>query len=111
MDATITGRHMEVTDAMESQIEQHLQKLQRFDSYVQYLTITLSVDGSVQRVEIVGKCKRHDLLAESKTHDMYAAIDEAFAKLTRQIARDHDKMVHNPARAAQRAAEIERRAQ
>ena len=109
MDVQITGRHVEVTEPMEEHIRQHVEKLPRYDSKIQYLTVRLDVDSGNQLVEIVAKCHRADLVAEGKGHDIYQSIDEAFAKIGRQIARYHDKLVRNKARAAQRASEERKR--
>jgi putative sigma-54 modulation protein len=109
VDVTIAGRRVDVTEPMERHIRQHIDRLPRFDGKIQYLTVTLAVDAGDQLVEIIAKCHRADLVAEAQSHDMYQSIDEAFGKMERQISRHHDKMVHNPARAAQRAAETEKR--
>ena len=93
MQVDITGRHMDVTEAMERQIRQHIDKLPKFDQKIQYLTVTLDDDGGNQLVEIIAKCHQSDLVAEAKGHDMYQTIDEAFAKIKRQIRRLHDKLV------------------
>ncbi len=96
MQVEIAGRHMDVTEPMEIQIRQHVEKLPRFDDKIQYLTVTLDTDGGSNLVEIIAKCHRSDLVAEARGHDMYQTIDEAFAKIGRQIRRLHDKLVdHN----------------
>jgi putative sigma-54 modulation protein len=88
----ITGRHMEVTAAMERQIRQHIDKLPRFDSQIQYLTVMLGMESGNNQVEITAKCHRSDLIAEAQGHDMYQVIDEAFGKMKRQVVRLHDKL-------------------
>ncbi|MCK4374669.1 MAG: ribosome-associated translation inhibitor RaiA [Candidatus Brocadiae bacterium] len=107
MDVEITGRHIEVTEPMERHIRQRIEKLPPFADKVQYLTVRLKMEAGNQLVEITAKCGRTDLLAQAGSHDMYQSIDDAFAKLERQLARYHDKRV-NRARAAQRASEDER---
>jgi len=97
VEVEIAGRHMEVTEPMERHIREHIEKLPRFDDKIQYLTVTLDIDSGSPVVEIIAKCHRNDLVAEASGHDMYQSIDEAFAKMRRQIIRLHDKLVdHNP---------------
>lgn len=99
MQVDITGRHMDVTEPMSRQINEHIEKLPRFDNKIQYLTVTLDNDGGNKLVEIIAKCHQSDLVAEARGHDMYKTIDEAFAKIRRQITRLHDKLVdHGPQR-------------
>jgi putative sigma-54 modulation protein len=97
----ITGRHIEVTDGMKEHIGQHVEKLPKFGGKIQYITVTLDVDGGDPFVELIAKCHRADLIAEARAHDMYACIDQAFAKLQRQITRHHDKLTSHKARTPQ----------
>lgn len=101
MDVQIAGRHVEVTEAMEEQIRENIEKLTRFDDKIQYVTVTLDVDAGNQLVEILAKCHRADLVAEARGHDMYKCIDGAFAKLQRQVTRLHDKLVSHKNRSGQ----------
>ena len=71
--------------------------------------MTLDMESRSQLVEIIAKCHRATLVAEARSHDMYRSIDAAFDKLERQIIRYHDRMVHDRARAAQRASVNNRR--
>jgi len=98
VDITISGKHVEVTDAMQEHIDQRAARLPRYDDKIQYLTVKLVVDSGNQLVEVVAKCHRADLRAEASSHDMYQSIDEAFGKLERQIVRHHDKMVDRASR-------------
>ncbi len=97
---------MRVTPAMDRHIRQHIEKLPRIGDRIQYLTVTLEVDAGDQLVEVIAKCHRADLVAEARSHDMYQCIDEAFAKMGRQIARHHDKLVDHRARQDQRGPEV-----
>ena len=111
MDVTISGRHMEVTDAMESHIRERIGKLPRFDDRIQAVSVTLASDAGEEQIEVIAKCHRNVLVAEARSHDMYDSIDEAFAKLERRVARLHDKLVDRHSREAQRAAEHDRQPQ
>jgi putative sigma-54 modulation protein len=111
VNVEITGRHFELTPPMEKHVRQHIEKLPRLDDHIQYLNVTLDVESDRQRCEIVTKVHRSDLVAEAVSHDMYESIDDAFSKIERQIRQLHDKIVSKRARAAQQAAENNRRPQ
>jgi len=98
VDVHISGRHVRITEPMERRIREHAAKLPRLDGRIQYLVVTLNVDSGDQAVELVAKCHRADLVAAARSHDMYQSIDEAFAKIERQIARCHDKLLDSHAR-------------
>ena len=108
MDVEIAGRHVEVTETMDGHIRQQVDKLPRFADRVQHLTVTLEKAAGNLVVEIVAKSPRAEQVARAKGHDMYKAIDAAFAKLERQLARHHDKRVSGRAREAQQMAEDRR---
>jgi ribosomal subunit interface protein len=78
---------------MAKHINDHIEKLPRFDERIQYMKVMLDMDNGSPLVEIIAKCHRTDLVAEARGHDMYQSIDEAFAKMRRQISRLHDKIV------------------
>ncbi len=82
---------------MEEHIRQHIQKLPRYDDKIQYITVTLDTDAAENVVEIIAKCHRADLVAEARHHEMYPCIDEAFARIMRQVKRHHERVVsHKP---------------
>ncbi len=97
MNVEITGRHVELNDATERHVRDHIEELPKYDDKIQYISVTLDIDGGNPAVEIVAKCHRADLVAEERGHDMYRCIDGAFAKIKRQIKRHHDRLVsHKP---------------
>jgi putative sigma-54 modulation protein len=109
VDVEITGRHVKVTDAMESHIRQRIEHLPKFADSVQYIEVMLDVDSGNQMVEVIAKCGRADLVAEAKSHDMYQSIDDAFARIERQLTRYHYKVVNGRSRGAQKASRESKR--
>jgi putative sigma-54 modulation protein len=102
VEVQIAGRHVAVTEQMDGHIRERIEKLPPFAEKAQYVSVTLAVDSGSQVVEIVARSGRADLVAQASSHDMYQSIDEAFQKLERQLARQHDKLVHGRAREGQR---------
>ena len=110
MKLTISGHHIEVTDALRSYVTARLDKIGgHFDDVVD-TKVTLSVekhkekDG--QRAECTLHAKGADLFAESSNADLYAAIDEMAAKLDRQVLRHKEKIQDHGKDAAKRAPAI-----
>ncbi len=103
MDATISGRDVEVTEVMEKHIRDHIRKLPRYDDRIGPVTVTLKRDASGEQVEIIAKCHRSVLVAKASSYDMYNSIEQAFARMRRRIARLHDKLTSH--HRAQEAAE------
>ncbi len=92
MDITISARHMDLTEAMESHIRERIERLPRFDDHIMSVKVTLDDDTGRENVEIIAKCHKELLITTSQQHDLYAAIDDAFAKLERRITKLHDKL-------------------
>ena len=109
MEVIISGRHMEVTEAMENHVQAHIEKLPRFDDQIRRITVTLSDDSGEQCVEAIAKCHKATLVANASSHSIYASIEDAFSKLERRVARFHDRLVSKNAREAHRASESARR--
>ena len=93
MELTISGRHLEVTEAMQSHIRQHLQKLHRYNDQIQAVSVTLHRDAGSEEAEVRAKCRKSLLVATARSHDMYRSIEQAFERLERQVARLHEKLV------------------
>lgn len=92
MKVSITGRHIDVTDALRERIESGLDKL------------TTHFDG-VSRADVVLRVERRRHIAEINLHvngahihgseasaDMYASMDAVLAKVDRQIQKYKDRI-------------------
>jgi len=96
MQLTISGHHIEVTEAIRSYVTDKLAKvLNHFDEVVT-VKVTLDVekhkekDG--QRAECIVHVKGGDLFAEAIGADLYASIDDMVGKLDRQVLRHKEKL-------------------
>jgi putative sigma-54 modulation protein len=94
MQIQITGRKVEVTDAMKSFVEDKFGKLSRHFDHIGQVHVILDID----RGRHVAEAKMHipgpngDLFAETEADNMYAAIDLLLDKLDRQILKHKEKM-------------------
>lgn len=87
----ITGRHVEVTPALDAYARNKLSKLDEIFKTITSVHLTLSVEKLEQKaaaeVKIAGDQK--SIFAESNTDDMYKSIDELEHKLLTQVKKYH----------------------
>ena len=90
---TITGKHIEITDAIREHAQEKVAKLPRyFDSITQIEVLVEGNEGGKQCVEIIVHAEHSDLLiAKEAGDDLYACIDVAIHKLERQLRKAKEK--------------------
>ncbi len=90
---TITGKHIEITDAIRLHAQEKVEKLPRyFDSITQIEVVVEGNEGGKQGVEIIVHAEHNDLLIAKETgDDTYACIDLAIHKLERQLRKIKEK--------------------
>ncbi|MBQ7743470.1 MAG: ribosome-associated translation inhibitor RaiA [Lachnospiraceae bacterium] len=99
MKVIITGKNIELTDAIKKRVEDKLSKLDKFFTNETTATVTLKKEkiGDVAEINIP---VRGTLLRVSECQDnLFASIDTAVDKLERQIrkyrTKIHDNKIHN----------------
>ncbi|NVO05433.1 MAG: ribosome-associated translation inhibitor RaiA [Rhodoferax sp.] len=107
MKLTISGHHIEVTEALKAYVTGKLDKItSHFDDVVD-TKVTLSVEKHKEKDGKHAECTLHikgaDLFAESSNADLYAAIDDMGSKLERQIMRHKEKIQSHAKEAPKRA--------
>ena len=91
----ITGRHVEITDALREYVEKKLGKMERHFDHVTQAHVILSLEKPDHKAEATVHASGHvDLFAEAKAENMYAAIDALSEILTRQITKHKEKIQH-----------------
>ena len=93
MRINVVGRHFEITDAIKAHCEHKVERLHRYFSSIQQITVTVSKVGSHATneydVELILNVERHDdFVSHAKASDPYAAVDLVAEKGERQL-RDH----------------------
>lgn len=108
MKLTISGHHIEVTDALRAYVIGKLDKIVAHFEDVIDTKVTLSVEAHKEKDGKHAECTLHlkgaDLFAESFNVDLYAAIDDMTAKLERQVKRHKEKLQDHAKEAPKRAA-------
>ena len=93
MQLSISGHHVDVTDALKSYVEDKLSKLERHFDQITNVHVVLSVEKVKQRAEATIHVSGAELFADADSDDMYAAIDAPTDKLDRQILKHKEKLV------------------
>ncbi len=92
MKVIVSGRNLEVTDALKDQVKE---KLERFGKYFRddiEAQATLTVERNRQIIEITIPLNGTILRAEEATNDMYTSIDKAINKLYKQMEKHKTKL-------------------
>lgn len=97
MVLNITGKHIEITEAIRSHAQEKADKLPRFHNSINEIEIVIeSGEGVNFSVEIIAHVEHADLvLAKEAGTEMYAALDTAFHKIERQLKKKKEKQRDN----------------
>lgn len=112
MQTSITGRHMELTDALREHALSRLEKINTEFPRLQSAQVVLDVEKHRQKAEVIVHAPNHLVVeADDETSDMYASIDGAMDKAEKQLRRARDKMVDHKAQESlgEMEAQIEQR--
>jgi putative sigma-54 modulation protein len=98
----ITGRHLQVTDAMSAYAMEKVSKIERFINRIIDVNIILDIQKLEHRVEIILKAGHIKIRSLATSHDMYSSIDKAVHKIEAQLLKYKDKIqdYHNKGRPA-----------
>jgi len=91
MQVSITGHHVEVTEAMKQHVEEKISKIKRHFDNVTDIHVILTVEKLEQKAEATVQISGAKLFADDVQEDMYAAIDNMVDKLDRQIIKHKEK--------------------
>ena len=92
MQTTITGRHMEVTEAMRGYIEKKITRLSKYHNRISAIEVILSGKEPSHKTEIIITVDHHQPFVVNEVgEDMYACFDKAVDKVERQMIRHKEK--------------------
>jgi putative sigma-54 modulation protein len=91
MQVSITGHHVDVTEAMKQHVEEKVGKLKRHFDNVVDVHVILTVEKLEQKAEATVQISGAKLFAEDTQEDMYVAIDHMIDKLDRQVIKHKEK--------------------
>lgn len=91
MNLNITGHHLDVTPALREYVTAKLDRVIRHFDHVTSVNVILSVEKLRQKAEVTLHVRGKDIFTESEDADLYAAIDNLFDKLDRQVQKYKQK--------------------
>ena len=91
MQLTVSGHHIELTEAMQSYVDNKMERLERHFDQVTKVDVILSVEKNRQKAEANIHILGNDVFATAEDENMYAAIDALVDKLDRQIKKHKEK--------------------
>jgi len=93
MNIIITGRHLEVTDALKTYVEKKIKRFDRYITNISEANVTLTVEKYRHKAEVLLKVNGVLIQAEAITGDVYSSIDDVAEKLDRQTKKYKEKLV------------------
>jgi len=108
MQLTVSGHHVELTEAMQSYVESKMERLERHFDHVTNVNVILSVEKLRQKAEANIHITGNDIFANAEDENMYAAIDALVDKLDRQLKKFKEKATnHHRAEGAEKKHQAE----
>lgn len=92
MKLIIKGKHIDVTDSVESYIRKKMKKLDKYFDQIMDTTATVSTEKNRQIFEVTMQAKKAIIKAEEESDSIYTSIDRVVEKLERQIIKYKEKL-------------------
>lgn len=93
MNIKITGKNIDVTDAMRDYIEKRLERLEKFEGKNTDINVVCSIEREEQIAEIQISYDGDFLRVEERNADLYASVDLALDKAERQLRKEKEKRI------------------
>ena len=95
MEITVTGRKIEMTDALRNRVEVKIKGIQRFLEGTKDVHIVLSVEKHRHFAEILLNANGYMIHCKEETDNMYSTIDRVIEKLLKQLKKHKDKITNS----------------
>lgn len=97
-DIHVTGRGVQVTDAMKDYAIEKISKIERFSDRIVSVNIIMEIQKLSHRVEIILKVNNLKIVGTGESGDMYVSIDMAVNKLHSQLLKYKSRLQNHQAR-------------
>jgi putative sigma-54 modulation protein len=88
----VTGRHIEITDAMKQYAEEKMGRLDRYYDRIGSIDVICEQESNRHRVEVLVRADhKNTFVAQVDANDFYEAVDLVLDKLERQLTRHKEK--------------------
>ena len=92
MQLSVTGHHIDMTEALQSYVENKMERLERHFDQVTNVHVILSVEKLRHKAEATMHISGGKIFADAEQENMYAAIDSLVDKVDRQVKKHKEKM-------------------
>jgi putative sigma-54 modulation protein len=92
MQINLTGRHVEITEALRDYVDTKFAKLERHFDHINNVHVVLNVEKLKQIAEAKVHLNGGEVFAQCEDDNMYAAIDLLIDKLDRQVIKHKEKI-------------------
>jgi putative sigma-54 modulation protein len=97
MQVLITGRHMDMTDALQDYVKSKVERVGKYLENIKEADVILSVEKYRHSAEVTIKANGITINGEEETDDMYSSIDLVMEKIERQVKKYKEKIrQHKP---------------
>lgn len=105
MKIEYTGRHIEVTPALRSHVEEHFSRIDHlFNGRPATAHVVIEVERGRHRSEVNVNWRNEVLTATTSVSDMYQSLSQTIAKIEKQALRLKNKVIDKSHRAAKTGA-------
>ncbi|HEY8520923.1 MAG TPA: ribosome-associated translation inhibitor RaiA [Gammaproteobacteria bacterium] len=98
MQLSVTGHHVEVTQALRDYVQTKLSRLERHFDNMTDIHCVLTIEKLLHKAEATVHMGGGTVHADAVDGDMYAAIDALADKLDRQVKKHKEKLTDHHAR-------------
>lgn len=92
MQVTVTGRNIEMTEALKKYAEEKVQKVKKYLHTSIDAHIILAVEKFRQKAEVTINANGVKIHGEEETEDMYSSIDKVMDKIERQVRKHKERI-------------------
>jgi putative sigma-54 modulation protein len=88
----LTGKHFKVVPRLRAHIEEHLEKLSRYDSHIISAHVVLTIEKYMNVAEVTLKASHFQFYGEGSSDDnMFSAVDLAINRVESQLKKHREK--------------------
>ena len=93
MQISVSGHHVQITEAIEHHIRKKLSRLEKHYQPIINSQVILTVDKNVQKAETRIHISGAEVFAEAESNNLYTSIDKMVKKLDRKMIEMKRKLV------------------
>ncbi len=95
MQISISGQHVDITDAMRTHVNDRMEKIARHFDHVTNTHVVLQVEKNRHKAEANISARGIQIHAAAESDNMYSSIDSMTEKLDRQVIKHKEKQTNH----------------